>query len=169
MTGRFHRHIEKQHQRYGTVFRVSPNELSFASVDSWREIYGQKKPGQEQLPKSEFYDMYGSGFKTACVGSERDPKTHACKKKNLTAAFSTKALLEQESLVQDCIDGFVVKIGRLGKREGGVDMTAWYEMIAFDVLGEMAFGVGFGCIENGKFFLRVRGLMTVLLMKLCSF
>lgn len=37
--------------------------------------------------------------------------------------------------------------------EGGVDLTEWFEMVAFDVLGEMAFGEGFGCVENGLCFL----------------
>lgn len=88
------------------------------------------------------------------MGSERDPKVHALKKKNLTAAFSTRALGEQEGLVQRVVDGFIGKIGgrRLGGREVGVDLTEWFEMLAFDVLGEMAFGEGFGCVENGASF-----------------
>ena len=53
--------------------------------------------------------------------------------------------------MQEVINQFVVKIGRsdLGAKKGGVDMTEWYEMLAFDVLGEMAFGQGFMCVENG--------------------
>lgn len=30
----------------GSVFRVSPNELSFASVASWKAIYGHQLPGK---------------------------------------------------------------------------------------------------------------------------
>ena len=29
-------------------------------------------------------------------------------------------------------------------------MTVWYEMLAFDILGEMAFGESFHCIEDGR-------------------
>ncbi|MCJ1457139.1 hypothetical protein MMC28_007506 [Mycoblastus sanguinarius] len=29
-------------------------------------------------------------------------------------------------------------------------MTEWFEMIAFDILGEMAFGESFGCVEQGE-------------------
>lgn len=58
----------------GKVFRVSPNELSFASVQSYRDIYGIPSTGQAQFIKSDFYDVFGSGFKTGCIGSERDPK-----------------------------------------------------------------------------------------------
>ncbi|KAL4756118.1 uncharacterized protein BDW70DRAFT_164798 [Aspergillus foveolatus] len=98
MRGQSHRVIEQAHQRYGPVFRVSPNELSFASVESWKAIYGPPVGGRSHLIKGEFYDIYGAVFKTGCIGSERDPKVHAQKKKNLTPAFSMKALQAQESI-----------------------------------------------------------------------
>ncbi|KAK1772874.1 cytochrome P450 [Phialemonium atrogriseum] len=150
MGGRSHRSIQQMHQRYGPVFRVSPNELSFGSVNSWKAIYGFPSPGAEHLIKGEFYDIYGSGFKTGCIGSERDPAVHARKKRNLTADFSPKALAAQESIVQGCLDRFVDKLGPLTRKGGGkgINMADWLEMVAFDILGEMAFGEGFGCVEK---------------------
>ncbi|KAJ4011793.1 orf9b protein [Fusarium irregulare] len=95
--------------------------------------------------------MYGAGFRSLCIGSERDPQKHRKMKQSLTAAFSTKALREQEEIVANVVDAFVDKIGRLsGPQSDGLDMTEWYEMLAFDILGEMAFGESFGCIEDGK-------------------
>ncbi|RYO91163.1 hypothetical protein DL766_000129 [Monosporascus sp. MC13-8B] len=88
-SGHFHRTIEKQHQKYGSVFRVSPNELSFASVQFWKEIYGHATGADRQtLVKSKFYEL-------------------------------------------------------------GLNITKWFEMVSFDVLGEMAFGESFGSIESG--------------------
>lgn len=164
--GRLHRKIEKQHQKYGItsnplydvgqnpdnhiegpVFRVSPNELSFASVPSWKDIYGPW-PGKEPFPKSEFYDMYGAGFSTPCVGSERDPKEHSRKKRSLASSFTKKALSEQETIVQRCVNSFITKIGEEGKEEKGLNMTDWCDMVSFDILGEMAFGESFGCVES---------------------
>jgi cytochrome P450 len=87
-----------------------------------------------------------------CIGSERDPAVHARKKRNLTAAFSSKALAEQEPIVQACLDRFVEKIGPLSRKRGGqgINVVEWLEMITFDILGEMAFGEGFGCVERGN-------------------
>ncbi|KAG6357390.1 hypothetical protein INS49_013267 [Diaporthe citri] len=101
------------------------------------------------MTKSEFYDMYGSGFDSLCIGSERDPRKHAQMKKSLSAAFSTKALAQQESIVMRCVDGFVQRLGADGASDKGLNMTKWFEMIAFDILGEMAFGETFHCVENG--------------------
>ncbi|KAI9878967.1 MAG: Cytochrome P450 monooxygenase orf9 [Pleopsidium flavum] len=151
MGGRFHRAIANQHQRYGPVFRVSPNELSFASVGSWKDIYGHPPSGKATHVKSEFYEMYGSGYKSLCIGSERNPKKHSAMKKNLSAAFSTRALLEQESIIDGCVDAFVEKIANAKDSRGkGLNMTKWYEMISFDILGEMAFGESFRGVENEK-------------------
>ena len=99
--------------------------------------------------------MYGSGYNSLCIGSERDPQKHARMKKSLTNAFSTKALLDQEKIIQRCVDGFVDKIGDESKRETGINVSDWYEMIAFDILGEMAFGESFHCVENGWAHLKI--------------
>ncbi|KAH7028652.1 cytochrome P450 monooxygenase [Macrophomina phaseolina] len=153
-SGRIHLAVDEQHKRYGDVVRVAPNELSFCSVESWKGIYGHASAQRTKpMVKSEFYDMYGSGYRSLCIGSERDPARHRRMKQTLTAAFSTKALLEQESIVRGCVDQFVTAVGRASDASpagNGVDVTKWYEMLAFDILGEMAFGESFNCISDGK-------------------
>jgi hypothetical protein len=135
----------------GPVFRVSPNELSFATATSWKEIYGFPPPGTDHLIKGEFYEIFGGAYKEGCIGSERDPTLHARKKRNLMAAFSIKALAAQEPIVQGCLDRFVDKLGPSSKNSKGrgIDVAQWLERVAFDILGEMAFGEGFGCVEKG--------------------
>ncbi|KAJ4288037.1 hypothetical protein N0V90_012053 [Kalmusia sp. IMI 367209] len=71
-------------------------------------------------------------------------------KRNLTSAFSTRALLEQESIVDRCVNEFVTEIGSSeASKTEGLNMTKWYEMISFDILGEMAFGESFHAVESG--------------------
>ena len=67
-------------------------------------------------------------------------------KRNLTAAFSTKALSDQESIIKECIDVFIEKIG---DAKEALAMTKWVEMVSFDILGSMAFGESFHAVENG--------------------
>ncbi|KAI9787993.1 MAG: hypothetical protein M1816_007297 [Peltula sp. TS41687] len=70
-------------------------------------------------------------------------------KRNLTSAFSTRALTEQEDIINGCVDGFVEKLGSMeGAKTKGLNMTKWYEMISFDILGEMAFGESFHAVED---------------------
>ena len=73
-------------------------------------------------------------------------------KKDLSAAFSQTALRQQERIVQGVIDRFIENIHKASHVSGtrGVNMTEWFEMLAFDALGEMAFGESFGCLESGR-------------------
>lgn len=147
MGGRSHWAIQRCHQRYGDVFRVGPNELSFASVQAYKDIY---TPKHVKIQKSEFYDMLGSGFSEACLVTERDPKKALQKRALFMSALSNKSLMKQEVVIQICINEFLEKIRKNGGGPGGLDMTKWYMMLSFDIAGEMAFGESFGCIESGK-------------------
>ena len=143
----------------GTVFRVSPDELSFASITSWTDIYGHKSEaeGKETHIKSDFYKMYGSGYNKLCIGSEEDPKKHSIMKRQLSPAFSTRALLDQEATIDACIDRFLSRIANVKDYlETGLDLTKWFEMFAFDLLGEMAFGESFHAVENGRLLRQIK-------------
>lgn len=119
-------------------------------MESWKAIYGHRAAGAAPVIKSEFYDIYGAGFKSLCIGSERDPHKHGQMRKMLSAAFSTKMLLDQEDIITKTVDAFVYRLGEDRFRTEGLDMTKWYEMIAFDSLGEMAFGESFHSVKAGK-------------------
>jgi len=93
--------------------------------------------------------MFGSGYSEACLASERDPKRAGTKRSLFSHAFSAKALNEQELVLQRCINSFIGKLGKLGNSPKGLNMVKWYEMVSFDILGEMAFGESFDCIEKG--------------------
>lgn len=95
--------------------------------------------------------MYGAGFKSLCIGSERDPHKHGRMRKMLSAAFSTRVLMEQEDIITKAVDQFVTRLGTDGAQTNGLNMTKWYEMVAFDTLGEMAFGESFHSVEAGEF------------------
>lgn len=93
--------------------------------------------------------MFGSGYSVACLASERDPKRAGAKRSLFSHAFSAKALGEQEVVLQRCINSFIGRLGKLGNNSKGLNMVKWYEMVSFDILGEMAFGESFECIEKG--------------------
>lgn len=43
------------HQKYGDVVRVGPNEISIASEEAWREIYGHRTGHKEALKDTTWY------------------------------------------------------------------------------------------------------------------
>ncbi|KAL3483005.1 cytochrome P450 [Aspergillus germanicus] len=150
-TGKIHLSIADLHQKYGPIVRVSPNELSFGSNESWKAIYGHPIAGTPLPVKAGFYDVFSAGFRRKCLGSERDPNKHAAMRRMLSSAFSQRALLEQESIIGRIVDRFVRIVGeKAPPGSKGINMTKWFEMSSFDILGEMAFGESFHSLEAGK-------------------
>ncbi|KAI0145606.1 cytochrome P450 [Xylariaceae sp. FL1272] len=148
--GKFHFAVTKAHRRYGPVVRVAPNELSFASVESWKAIYGHPEPGKHIPPKGPFYEVFAAGFSSKCVGSERDPKIHSAMRKMLNPAFSQRGLLEQEAIITGVVNKFIrILLEKGGPSSKGLNMTKWFEMNSFDILGEMAFGESFHSLDTG--------------------
>lgn len=75
---------------------------------------------------------------------------HARQRRALSHAFSTKALLEQEYIVKNYVDVFSKKMREFAAQDGIVDVTDWFAYTTFDVIGDMALGEPFGCLENGR-------------------
>lgn len=136
------------HEKYGSIVRVAPNEVSFSSARSWLEIYGPRK-GIGTFIKSEFYDGGNFAAEALSIVSERDPKKHAEMRKYLASAFSDRSLKAQEPLIAHSVDLFVEKLGEAGQGNRGTNMVMWYNLMTFDIIGSLAFGQDFGGVESG--------------------
>lgn len=136
------------HERYGPVVRTAPNELSFSSAASWRDIYGFRQ-GHRPFVKSPFYDGGSFADQAHSIVSERDPGTHGQMRKYLSNAFSDRSLKEQESLVAEVVDLFIGQIGVHASGKDGADMVMWFNLTTFDIIGSLAFGESFGGLNSG--------------------
>lgn len=122
--------------------------MSFNTAQSFRDIYGFR-PGHKTFVKSAFYD--GGSFAARGVHSivsERDPVVHGQMRRLLAHAFSNSSLIGQEELVAGSVDRFVEVVkGKVGHL---VDIADLFERMAFDIIGDLAFGESFGALETGK-------------------
>lgn len=128
---------------------MAPNELSFNSAQSWKDIYASR-PKHRPFIKSAFYD--GGSFAERGVHSivsERNVDKHAQMRYYLSYAFSDRSLAEQEDLINETINKFVSILGSRGSRSTGYDISKGYEMATFDIIGALAFGESFGGVESG--------------------
>lgn len=149
MDGCFHLHIEKCHKRYGDVFRVSPNELSFSNVLAWTDIYTPSDKGVARIAKSDYYDIFGVGFEGEGFASERDPVRGHRLRRIFDPVFPMKALRRQEAVIQANTNSLVEKLGTLSEDHGGADISKWFEYCTHDIAGELVFGKSLDCIRTG--------------------
>ncbi|KAK3343539.1 benzoate 4-monooxygenase cytochrome P450 [Lasiosphaeria hispida] len=136
------------HKKYGPVVRTAPNELSFNSVQSWKDIYGFRQ-GHKTFIKSDFYDggsFAGRGVHS--IVSERDVDAHGQMRRYLSHAFSDRSLTEQEDIVSTIIDAWVDGALKRGSQENGFNIGKGYEMMTFDIIGDLAFGETFGGVDT---------------------
>ncbi|KAI1381694.1 benzoate 4-monooxygenase cytochrome P450 [Hypoxylon crocopeplum] len=148
LSGRQPYKILELHNKYGHAVRVTPNEVSFNSAESWKDIYTQR-PGHQLFLKGVFYE--GSSFATkgiTSIISEQRPEVHKEMRGHLASAFSERAIVEQEELVAASVDKLVRLVGIRGSQEKGVDMSTIFESMTFDITGDLAFGEAFGALDS---------------------
>ncbi|KAF2468932.1 pisatin demethylase [Lindgomyces ingoldianus] len=150
LRGRIPFFMKACHDKYGPVVRVSPNELCFDDESAWKDIYGSR-PGHKNFHKDPIH--VGSiqavhGASTITMANDAD---HARQRRALSHAFSTKALLEQEYIVNNYVNIFSQKMQEFAEGDGIVDVTEWFAYTTFDVIGDMALGEPFGCLHNEDF------------------
>ena len=146
-TGYHHRAVQELHARYGPIVRIAPNNLSFINPQAWKDIYAHKKtPELEMIKDPEFY-VRNPDAPTIVNGNREE---HARYRRLYSPGFSSRSLREQEPLIQVYVNMFINGLGRAcDQGETPVDMVQWFNWVTFDIIGDLAFGEPFGCLENG--------------------
>lgn len=140
----------KLHDRYGSVVRLSPNELAFNSVGAWQDIYGHRN-GRKDLNKHPIHVGAVDPIPGVQTISMADHDNHARQRKALSYGFSKKALWEQEGIVQEFVTKLMNSILEFSQRGEVFDIVRWFNFITFDVIGDLSFGESFGCLDRGDF------------------
>ncbi|BCR98475.1 cytochrome P450 [Aspergillus luchuensis] len=140
-------HVLDLHDRYGDIVRIAPDELAFSHPDAWKDIMGHKN-GEEELGKA---DWFYRPFPEArhIVNEERDQ--HKCLRRAMAHGFSEKSMRDQEPLIRKYTDLLLEKLHVHSERGQPVALSDWYNFTTFDIIGDLAFGEAFGCLENAKY------------------
>lgn len=153
--GRLPHRVKKLHDQYGTIIRIAPDELSFVEGAAWKDIY-QPKPGHGPFDKWEKYLNRGVNGTYTLLTSPTF-KAHARIKRQLNHGFSDRALQAQEKLFQGHVDLLIHRIretisgsGSDGAGKKDLNMFQWYAWATSDIMGDLAFGESFHCLENGQ-------------------
>lgn len=128
VTGNIVKWTHAQHQRYGEVVRVSPNELSFIDPGAWKDIYGHRTAGKPNFQKD--MKLYGpdlfAGEEGAAGIVRADDSAHGRQRRLVSHAFSDKALKEQEPLFKQYVDLLVQKVSAIAEKDPSANRcTCW--------------------------------------------
>lgn len=150
--------MHRLHKERGPVIRIAPNHVSIADDDAIPIIYGH---GNGFL-KSEFYDAFVSIRRG--LFNTRDRIEHTRKRKMISHTFSTKSITQFEPYVYANLELFIKQIddkiskgqSSRGRQEAQLDCLPWFNYLAFDIIGDLAFGAPFDMLRNGVDLTEVR-------------
>lgn len=143
------------HQKYGPVVRIAPNELSFSHGSAWRDVM----TGSKELQKwPEYYQV--QEHQTPYIMSAPDDE-HAVIRRSLGSGFSDKSMRNMEPIIQGYITKFTERLRQQCEEthrdvhgaESAVvlDLHEWLNFLTFDLIGDLAFGESYDCLEKGVF------------------
>ncbi|KAG8732181.1 hypothetical protein FRC12_019392 [Ceratobasidium sp. 428] len=148
--------VHKLHQRYGILVRIAPNHVSIADPKALEVVYAH---GSGTL-KSNFYDAFVSI--RPGIFSTRDRAAHTRKRKLVSNVFSPQNVLLFEPHVRRHLRAFCAQWdmrcarAAAGELPDSRDGKSWFDVLphfnflAFDIIGDLAFGAPFGMITAQK-------------------
>ncbi|KAK3308440.1 cytochrome P450 [Chaetomium strumarium] len=153
--------VDQVHKRLGPVVRIQPNHVSICDDQAIQTIYGH---GNGFL-KSSFYDAFVSIQRG--LFNTRDRAEHTRKRKIVSHTFSVKSVAQFEPYIHSNLELFVRQLDSLiyrstndgdGDGDGAahLDCLHWFNYLAFDVIGDLAFGAPFGMLSAGADMAEVR-------------
>ncbi|KAH8593712.1 cytochrome P450 [Bisporella sp. PMI_857] len=140
--------VNEAHAKYGKLVRIQPNHVSIADEAAIPIVYGH---GNGFL-KSDFYDAFVSIQRG--LFNTRDRAEHTRKRKTISHTFSAKSIGQFETYMNQNLELFVRQWDTLSDNSHGqfakLDCLHWFNYLAFDIIGDLAFGQPFGMLEKGK-------------------
>ncbi|CAK7568701.1 MAG: hypothetical protein SEPTF4163_006701 [Sporothrix epigloea] len=141
--------VDAAHRKYGKVVRVGFNHVSIATPEGLRTVYAH---GNGFL-KDHFYEAFVSGVPG--VFNVRDRVEHTRKRKIVAHAFSPGAVKDFEPHMTNNLVRWVSELDKIashadGQGFGKINMMPWCTYVAFDIIGDLAFGAPFGMVLRGR-------------------
>ncbi|KAI1180382.1 cytochrome P450 3A13 [Nemania sp. FL0916] len=101
------KYVHDLHLQYGPVVRIAPNEVSFASLEGIKEIYGSGGSGYD---KTEFYDLF-KVYGRRTMFTTLNKEDHAKRKRILADRYANSSIMKLPSL-----DGIAERSRRFTER-----------------------------------------------------
>lgn len=72
-------------------------------------------------------------------------------RRTLAAAFSARAMAAQQPLINGYIDLLMKRLREKGESGAkALNMTKWFEWVTFDIVGDLAMGESFECVQRSN-------------------
>jgi hypothetical protein len=144
--GDFSLHMRHLHEKYGEFVRLTPNHVAVSSSTSLKQLWTDK-----QFEKGDFYDAFTLGFsKHRDLFTIRSNSFHSQRKRIHANIWSMTSVLEMEKYIDELVELFLFKMGRLADDNELMDVGLWTWRFTYDIIGELFFGKAYGFLDQER-------------------
>ncbi|KAJ1916681.1 hypothetical protein H4219_003640 [Mycoemilia scoparia] len=146
-------HFLKQHQKYGQYVRVGPNQISIDNIEDCKKILKSHR-----FTKTMIHNVRVFGEQNTFTTN--DPEVNKVRRRLMKPAYTTTHVAKMENAILEAGPmSYKRKIDEAiqnskDKSSGGVatiNYIDWFHYMAFDVIGELAFGQSFDMLQRGDY------------------
>ncbi|KAL1634458.1 hypothetical protein SLS58_010654 [Diplodia intermedia] len=154
---RFYQHIERLHEKYGPVVRITPTEVSLNDPDNYSKIY---HVGSKYCKAPDYYRVFGA---PAAFFTTVPNRLHAARRAPVNPFFSRRGVQSLEPVVQDKARVLVGRLRAELDARGECELHDLFSALSVDVASEYAFDDCYDLLHadgGGRAFSRmVRGVL----------
>jgi hypothetical protein len=132
------------------VVRLGPEELIFNTSQALHDIYGSR-PGHQSMYKSPLHIGPVQVGATTTIQYTVEDADHIRQRRALSQSYSTRALMEQETIVQEYSMKFMQQMRHLAAEGRPFNIGNWFCYFTFDSMGDLTFNESFDCLDRGDF------------------
>ncbi|KAH6843376.1 cytochrome P450 monooxygenase-like protein [Chaetomium sp. MPI-CAGE-AT-0009] len=133
--------VQKLHEQYGDYVRLGPSEISIASPEAVKALYGTHSP----VTKGPWYTLLEPRVPLFMA---RDKQEHARRRKVWDLGFTTKAIQGYDPRITKAINQLLAAIDR--SKGQAFDVSQWFSYFVFDVMEDLAFNKSSNMLAEGK-------------------
>lgn len=125
MSGRRSKTIHELHQKYGSVVRIGPREVSFSSRQAMKDLYGSGN----KFMKGPVYEAFGRQSSFTIL----DKTEHRSRQKRIAHVFAPVSIVVVEPLVKEQVQKLLHVLSK--RTNQPLDVMEWFRIFALDVVG----------------------------------
>ena len=149
LLGYFPKKVLKYHEKYGYMVRTGPNSISISGTIGWPEVFGHSRGGRPEFGK--WNDFYQLGDKTNVSLFTANREDHRRERRVVAHAFSDTAIKGQEALIMEYVDKLFAHLRKHAAQGTPTDVVKWYNFTTFDIIGDLALGESFHCLDQSDY------------------
>ncbi|KAK7618291.1 putative benzoate 4-monooxygenase cytochrome P450 [Phyllosticta citricarpa] len=142
---KYHNEVSDMCDKYGDFICTGPRELCIVRKSAVPLLYGP----DSKCIKSTWYLQQDVDPKRSSLFMIREPSAHKTRRRAWDKGMSPKALKSYLPRIEKKVELLVEQFASRAQSEKSIDVTLWTALLAFDVMGEVAFSKDFGDVEQG--------------------